>query len=556
MNSVPRGAPRVLSPAALLKLAGLALAPGVAAWFFTPLLLPLNLPPDYPSPPPLGTLNTGLRDLIQRADRDARRHPASAVKIGELGMVYHANLFFDQAEAAYRIASRLAPDDCQWAYAQAALAEETGAGNEQLKFLRNTLRLDPGHVPALLKSADWFLKVDRLDEAAQAYEQAARAPGGAASLHASFGLGRVAARKREWKKVVQIVEPLSRDYRHAAPLYELLHEAYRALGQAWESAAALQSAGIALWKTIPPCEDPFGERLIACSRSSTRLLKHAGLLSRAGLADRAIETGRRAAQTDPQDPDARNFLARTLLTFHGDSPTAVDEALSNVAECLKLRPADPVPLGGFAEDFFKSPKPRTSVERLRALLRDHPDLPGIHIFLGQAADSLEETSVAEAEYLAALKLNPNDSAAYNRLGLIVEKRGNTGEAVTHFRRAIQLNPRTTAARLNLAIAILHRGDYSQGLDQLDELLKINPHDSAAHFVMAFALLSQNRAAEAAAGFRLGLLYRPADVEARFGLASALAALGHRQQALVELRETLRLNPGHPRALQLLQRLGR
>jgi cytochrome c-type biogenesis protein CcmH/NrfG len=87
-------------------------------------------------------------------------------------MIYQANLLFEQAEPAYRIAARLAPNDYQWAYAQAVLEEEKGGGKEQLAFLQSTLRLNPGHLSALMKLADWFFKVDQLDEAAKYYEQA------------------------------------------------------------------------------------------------------------------------------------------------------------------------------------------------------------------------------------------------------------------------------------------------------------------------------------------------------------------------------------------------
>jgi tetratricopeptide (TPR) repeat protein len=204
-----------------------------------------------------------------------------------------------------------------------------------LKSLQNTLRIKPGHVPALLKLADWFFKVDQLDEAAKYYEQAARAPDSGASLQATFGLGRVAARRGEWNRVIEIIGPLTRSYPHAAPLYELAQEAYEGLGQAEKAGQARQIRGFAKWRIVPPFEDPFNEQLIGYSRSSTQLLKHAGLMSRAGLADRAIDAGRRAAQADPKDPDVRNFLARTLLTFYPDKPQAVDEAMTHVTECLR-----------------------------------------------------------------------------------------------------------------------------------------------------------------------------------------------------------------------------
>ncbi|MBI5084170.1 MAG: tetratricopeptide repeat protein [Acidobacteria bacterium] len=542
--------------APLLKTLGLALALGVAAWFAGPLLFPVKPPADFPKLPDLQKANPDLRALLQRADEEARRKPGSAEAVGKLGMAYHSNLLYEQAKSAYRIAARLAPGDHQWAYAQSVLQEENANEREQVPLLHQTVRLKSDHVLALIKLADWLFKQDRLGEAAQYYERAAKVPDGGAELQASFALGRVAARRREWSKVVEHISPLTRAYPHAAPLYELLREAHESLGQSDKAAEARQRMALAKWKAVPPLEDPFNEHLIGLSYSSTRLLKHAGLLSRMGQADRAIEVGRRAAQADPTDADVRNFLARTLLTFYGDKPDAVDEALTQLDECLRLRPEDPVPLGGVADDFFKSPKPPAAVARLRAMLRSRAKLPGVHFFLGQAAQELGETEEAVTQYTAALKETPRNSAIYNKLGLIAESAGRDGEAIAHFQKAVQLNPLNASARLNLAIELVQRGNYVQGLKELDELLRINPHDAAAHFCMAFALLTIRRTDEAISKFRQGLLYKPDDAEAHFGLGSALAAQGKMQDASTELREALRLRPDHRRARDLLDQLER
>jgi tetratricopeptide (TPR) repeat protein len=554
MKTESRGNDRSHNSAPLLKTAGLSVALGVATWLLVPFLLPVTLPEDFPKLPDLQPLNPGFRALLQSADREARRRPGSAEAVGKLGMVYHSNLLFEQAARAYRIAARLAPSDYQWVYCQAFLQEENGNEKEQLRLLQRTLRLKPDHVPALAKLADWFFKVDRLDEAAHYYEMAARAPAGGASLQAAFALGRVGARRREWNKVIENIAPLARAYPYAAPLHELLQEAYEALGQPDQAAEARQSIGLAKWKVVPPLEDPFNGQLIGLCYSSTRLLKQAGLLSRLGYPDRAIEVGRRAAQVDPADPDVRKFIAHTLLTFYGGEPEAIDEALTQLAECLRLRPADPVPLGGFADDFFKTPKPPPAVARLRALLRSRSDVPGVHFFLGLAADALGETGEAIAQYRAALKDNPNNSAAHNKLGLISNNAGKFDEALAQFQKAIQLNPVNTAARLNLAIVLMQRGNYGQGLKELDELLRFKPHDADAHFCMGFAFLSLKRIDEAIAKFRQGLRYKPADAEAHFGLGSALAAQRKREDAVAELREALRLRPNHPPARELLSQL--
>jgi tetratricopeptide (TPR) repeat protein len=539
-----------------LRTGALAVALAAITWLLAPLLLPVRLPEDFPKPPDLGAVNPGMRALLQGVDREARRRPGSAEAVGKLGMAYHANLFLDQAAAAYRIAARLAPNDYRWAYCQAFLEEENGSEQEQVKSLQQTVQLKPDHVPALLRLADGEFKRDRLDEAARYYERAASAPDGHSSLQAAFGLGRVAARRREWKQVIERVVPLARTYPYLQPPYELLVEAYEALGQADKAAEARQSISLSRSKIVPPPEDPLNDQLIGLSYNSTRLLKQAGLLSRFGYPDQAVQVARRAAEADSKDPDIRNFIARTLLTAYPNKPEAVDEALTQMSEYLRLRPDDPVPLWGFTNVFFETPKPPAAVERLSALLGPFANRDDAHFFLGMVADARGQDAEAVSQYEAARKNNPNNAAVYIKLGLVCDREAKFDQAIAYFQKALQLDPTNTVARFNLGVALLQRGKDSQGLKELGEVLRLKPNDAATHFCMGFAYLYAKRIEEAIASFNTGLRYQPDDAEAHYGLGSALIAQRRREEAVTALREAIRLRPNYPEAQALLQQLQR
>jgi tetratricopeptide (TPR) repeat protein len=540
----------------MLRTGGLAVALGVIAWLVAPFLFPTSLPKDFPELPDLRTANPSLRTLLQSADQEARRRPGSAEAIGKLGMTYHANLFVEQAARAYRIAARLAPGDYQWAYDQACLEEENGNEKEQLSFLQQTLRLKPDHPLALLKLADWFFKLDRLDEAARYYQMAAGVLGKGALLQSTFGLGRVAARRQDWKKVVEYIAPVSNDYPSLLPPYEWLQEAYEALGEADKATAAREGAALANRKAMPPPEDPLNRQLMDLCYSSTRLLKEAGLQSRIGNPERGIQLARRAVQADPTDPDVRAFIATTLLTYYGDKPEAIDEAVTQIGECLRLRPDDLAPLWTFTTDFFKTAKPAAAVERLDALLRPHASVVDAHFSLGQLADAKGETAEAFSQYQAALRNKPNDYAICNKLGELLDKAGKYDEAIAHFQRSLQLNPQIAAPRRNLGIALIQKGNYDQGMREFGELLRLNPHDIETYVCMGFALLNLKRIDEAIPKFREVLRFKPDSPEGHYGLAFAFSVQGRREDSLPELREALRLRPGMPEALELLHRLER
>ena len=542
--------------ASLLKTGALAIALGVATWLLAPLLLPARLPEDFPQAPDLHKLNASLRELLQSADRAARRQPSSAETVGRLGMAYHANLFLDQAARAYRIAARLAPNDYQWVYCQAFLEEEKGDEKEEVRLLEQTVRLKPDHLPALLKLADASFKLDRLDQAAHYYELAARAPGSNASLQANFGLGRISARRKDWNNVIAYSTPLARSYPHLLPPYELLEEAYGALGQAGQAAQARQGVLSARSKVVPPLEDPLNEQLIDLCYSSTRLLKQAGLLSHLGYPDRALQIARRAAQAEPADPDVRYFLAHTLLASYANKPDSVNEAIAQLGECLRLRPGDAVPLWMFAQDFFDAPKTPAAVEQVRTLMRPYAGRSDAHLYLGFVANARGEMDEAISQYQAALKNDPNSAGAYNQLGIAFAKVGRFDQAIVNLQHSVELNPMNATARFNLGAVLLQRGKDAQGLKELGEVVRLKPDYAAAHFCMGFAFLYAKRIDEAIARFREGLRYQPDDAEAHYGLGSALAVQGKREDAIVDLRQALRLRPDYAEAQELLHRLER
>ena len=537
-----------------LKLVGLAAVLAVGTWILSNTLLSVNLPSDFPRLPDTRAMAPALRSLLVSADRDARRHVTSADAVGKLAMVYHANDYFEQAGAAYRIAARLAPRDAQWVYCQALLREEQGNEKEQFDLLQQTVSLRPGHVPALLKLADGFFKQDNLDEAARHYERAAKAAASDAALHASFGLARVAARRGEWNKVVEDAAPLCRTYPLVRPPYQLLQTAYEALKQPDKAAAVHEAILSGKLTDVPPLKDPAEDRLAELSYSSTRLLKVAGLLSRFGYPDRAVQVARRAAEANPTDPDIHDFIARTLLAAYPDKLDQIAEALAQLGECLRLKPDDPVPLWRFSNDFFATPKAPAALQRLSGMMRPYAGRSDAHFYLGLLADAQGDNREAASQYQAALKENPNDSNLYYKLGLMLDKAGKLDDALAYLQRSVELDPSNTVARFNLGVVLMQQSNYSRGLKELGEVLRIHPHDSATHFVIGFAYLYTKRTDAAIASFRYGLRYKSDDAEAHYGLGSALSLQHKREAAAAELREALRLQPNYPEAQELLRQL--
>jgi len=500
-----------------LRVALLAGALGLGTWLVLSVLVPLRLPEDFPALPDPLPENPALRALLSDADAKARGHPNSAEDTGRLGMIYHANQFYEQAGSAYGIAARLAPGDYRWPYCLALVEEERGREKEEHDLLQSAGRLKEDYFPALQKLADIYYRRDKLDEAARYYGLSLRAGGKNIELQALFGLGRVAARRQEWNKAVECAAPLARDYPHVRPPHRLLAEAYEALGQtekaARERSALLDSTLI----VIPLVKDPLGEELLGLSCSSTRLLKEAGLFSRFRRPDEAIRVARRAVEVEPRDADARHFLARTLLESKGANPEAVAEAMTHLEEGLRLRSDDLLPLWYFATIFFKQKKTDAAVEQLRTLLAGHAAVAESHYYLGLVADRRGRMQEAAAHYRDALRSDPGNAEAYHKLGLIAVREGKLDEATASFRKAVQLKPAFDMARCNLGVALDLQGKTGQAIEQFEEALRLKPNDATTHKYLAIALTKSGKIPQAIQHFRETLRFAPNDEEARIQL---------------------------------------
>src|SRR6266850_6517616 len=73
-----------------------------------------TLPLGFPALPDVTQASPVVREVLQRADANARVHPDSAEAWGSLAMTYHANQFFENAKLAYQLAARSDPNDYRW----------------------------------------------------------------------------------------------------------------------------------------------------------------------------------------------------------------------------------------------------------------------------------------------------------------------------------------------------------------------------------------------------------------------------------------------------------
>lgn len=147
---------------------------------------------------------------------------------GELGKVLMAAQYADAAEASFRAAQQVNPDDYRWPYYLAHLRRSRGDAPQALALFERTSQLRPDDVATRVWLGETYLQLGQPAAAETQFSAALqRLP---TSVSARFGLGRAALARRDYKSaVVQLEDVLARDPKAAGAHYPL-SLAYAALG--------------------------------------------------------------------------------------------------------------------------------------------------------------------------------------------------------------------------------------------------------------------------------------------------------------------------------------
>jgi tetratricopeptide (TPR) repeat protein len=175
------------------------------------------------------------------------------------------------------------------------------------------------------------------------------------------------------------------------------------------------------------------------------------------LADQSMLT---MALTSPNSAQMHQVMAHELAR-HGDT----DAAIANYRQAIKL----------------------------------DPKLPGLHFELAEILNNSEDPSLkaqAEAEYRAALAINPMDEKSELALGNIAAKRGDLKEAYDDDLHALKLQPNDAEAHTDLAKVLMSMNQPQKAQKLLEQALQIDPTDYVAHYRLSTLYARAGRPADA------------------------------------------------------------
>lgn len=512
-------------------------AAAIVAWLAAGALAQRTQGPPLPALADLAGVAAPMREAIVDADARARRSPTGAT-VGALARVYHASLRVSEALGLYPLAERLAPGDWTWTYLRALLLEERGDQAAARAALERVTTAAPGFGLAWYRLGELAFKQGRLDDAQVAYERARDAagvppftapfmPAGVASrqtvplsAYAGLGLARVALDRHDRAGAATRLRALVDSYPAFGPARALLRTEERRASPGATAAAEPSPSDRAFDAPFVPPADPLLDAVVADSRHSDLLLKHAGIATRAGDPAWREFLVRRALTYNPQD---LNVLMETAAMLQATGRAA--EALPYLKQHEALAPGDHHTLveeGRVLTDLGRLPEAE-AVLRRAIVVRD----AAAEYNLGAVLDLQDRWDDARAHYQRALAINPFHARAMNNLGVGLDRHGDSPAAVALFERAIDISPSSAEFYVNYGSALIQLRRFADAQRVLATGLALDPRAPNAHNNLGIALASLGDLPRARASFERALTLNPSHVNARRNMERVTAALASR-----------------------------
>jgi tetratricopeptide (TPR) repeat protein len=193
------------------------------------------------------------------------------------------------------------------------------------------------------------------------------------------------------------------------------------------------------------------------------------------------------AREFPLDPDAL-YLA---IHVYSDLSTYSSQELARSA------PSSYQAHELLAESFESQGKWDDAAKEYRAILKQDPNLPGIHFRLGRALLSKpnpgpEVASDAKQEFERELQIDSKNAGAEYVLGELARQNQQWEEAVKRFSRAAKLDPQFGEAFLGLGASLVSEKQFADAIAPLETAVRLEPRNPDAHYNLAMAYTRAGR----------------------------------------------------------------
>jgi tetratricopeptide (TPR) repeat protein len=203
--------------------------------------------------------------------------------------------------------------------------------------------------------------------------------------------------------------------------------------------------------------------------------------------DAALEFLRILTREFPKDPDALYVAVHAYSDLSTMSSQDLARDAPNSYQAHEL----------LAESFESQGKWDDAEKQYRLILKQNPNLPGVHFRLGRLLLSkpnptADATGEAKQEFVLELQIDPKNAGAEYVLGELARQNQQWDEAVNHLSRATKLDPQFGEAFVALGMCLVADKRYADAITPLEMAVKLEPRNPAAHYNLAVAYSRDGR----------------------------------------------------------------
>jgi len=286
----------------------------------------------------------------------------------------------------------------------------------------------------------------------------------------------------------------------------------------------------------------FYGRLLATSNAQKRpvsaavLAAYARALAATGQQAAAIARMNEAIALDPRDAQQRDDLG-TLYAQARDWPHA-EQAY---AEAIRLEGAFAAAHLHLGFVYQAEQKPAATDEWLAALKLE-PDNATVTLTVGKALADAGQDDQALPILTHAHELEPQSIQAAYQLALVLQRQNRVPEAIDLLKSVVQAEPSNADALVNLGLAITQMHDARNAIPFLQRAVTLRPGDATAHQDLAAAYLQVNETADAIVQLQAALKLAPGSPQLHYNLGAAYKIEDDPVHAIPELEAAAKLDP--------------
>jgi tetratricopeptide (TPR) repeat protein len=196
----------------------------------------------------------------------------------------------------------------------------------------------------------------------------------------------------------------------------------------------------------------------------------------------------------------------------------------------------------------------------KAAIKIDPNFATAHSGLGNSLYYQQKYTEAVAVYMLARELDPNNIDALKGLGDIFYEQGRYSEAEVAYRQAIVIKPNDAYAHSGLGYVLGEQGKYAAAADEYKRAISLDANyanDSVLLYNLGVALVIQQKYVEAEDKFRRAMAINPSyakDAGVHYYLGFVLDNQRKDAAAADEYKEALRINPNYQKAQDQLDKV--